>query len=816
MLGLTSWLTIPALLVAGMILYGYLRGRDFRFLFLPLICLFLGAGWTQIQQNNWEKRDQQTKELEDQELEILGRITSIEESDGILKLSMKDNRLWKAADKGKKAQKGIQIHGLLVTIQDYKQKEKEGEAPSMKALGVGETIFLRGTGKRFTKPRNPGEFDSKKFYQAMNLDMKIYGQEFSIVNSQKDVVPEGIRRAKLWIIGTFYRLTGEKEAGIFVASVIGDKEGVAKEIKDLYQKNGIAHLLAISGMHMSVIGLFFYRIFRRAGLGYGLAGVLSSVVVVFYGLLTGNSPSVARAVIMMILGFYASYLGRTYDLLSSASFAIILLSFQSPFILMQGGVQLSFGAVFAIGGVMPVIADWVGTEKLFARTISTSIAIQMVTLPVILYHFYQLPLYGIFLNFLAIPLMDGVVYSGLAVIFFGSFCPVLGTYAAGIGNYILTFYEFACKWFARLPFYNLTFGRPGPERLIGYGSFVLAVLFLLYLAYTMRRRKEKQKKDQNEEEQEPISSCLRRLFLLFIVYGCCMLFFIPAPIRGLEVLFLDVGQGDGILVRIKTSVILVDGGSSSKKSLGEYTLEPCLKSLGVSVITYAFISHGDLDHLSGVRYLLEESEDVKIETVMLPYQGKEDKEIKNLDMLARKRGTRVVYLKEGDGVSVEGLKIACLYPGTDDVADTVNGQSEVLQMDYGNCHMLFTGDMGEKEEERLLERVGEKGLSIINVLKTAHHGSKNSSSEPFLQVVSPRWAVISYGERNTYGHPHREVLERLEDLNAEVFKTGESGAIRLWTDGKRVHFSTYIDGDGFHGYNKRRKKGEETYHADVK
>ena len=122
-------------------------------------------------------------------------------------------------------------------------------------------------------------------------------------------------------------------------------------------------------------------------------------------------------------------------------------------------------------------------------------------------------------------------------------------------------------------------------------------------------------------------------------------------------------------------------------------------------------------------------------------------------------------------------------------------------MDYGNCHMLFTGDMGEKEESRLLERLGKEKLSEINILKTAHHGSKYSSSEDFLEAISPRWAVISYGENNTYGHPHKEVLERLEDLGVEVFKTAESGAIRLWTDGLKIHFSSYVDGDGFYGYN---------------
>lgn len=792
MLALTSWLLIPAFFAAGLIVYGYWRGRDFWWVLLPLLFLYLGAAWALTDQRSWERRDEAVEALAETYVEARGKITSIEEADGTLKILLKDNQVCQGGVKKRDKTNFFIVPGLMVTFKDFEKKEKEGSMAGLKELGIGQTVLIRGEGSAFSKARNPGEFDSREFYKAMDLDFKLYGEELLVLDRRKDPVLEGIRQVKLWIIGIFYRLTGEKDAGIFVAAVIGDKEGIPKEINDLYQKNGIAHLLAISGMHMSVIGLFFYRILRKTGLGYGMAGAVSAILVILYGILTGNSPSVARAVIMMVLSFLASYLGRTYDLLSSASLALILLTLKSPLILMQGGVQLSFGAVFAIGGMMPVMAEWAGKEHPVARAVSTAIAIQVVTLPVVLYHFYQLPLYGIFLNFIAIPLMDAVVYSGLAVILLGSLCPLLGIGAAGIGHYILNFYEFSCKNIAKLPYNNLTFGRPDTERLVAYGFFVTALFFLLKVTGPACR---------NDEDGKKSFSCVRRLLLLFVLYGFCILFFKPAPVKGLEATFLDVGQGDGILLRTGKSAVLVDGGSSSKKSLGEYTLEPCLKSLGVSVITYAFVSHGDLDHFSGVQFLLESSDDIRIETIMLPCQGKEDENIKELARLARMRGTKVIYLAGGDEVSVEGLKITCLYPGFSDVPEDVNEQSEVLKMDYENCHMLFTGDMGEKEEHRLLERFGKEKLSEINVLKTAHHGSRYSSGEDFLEVLSPRWAVISYGENNSYGHPHKEVVERLENLGVEVFKTAECGAIRLWTDGFKIHFSSYVDGDGFYGYN---------------
>jgi len=199
---------------------------------------------------------------------------------------------------------------------------------------------------------------------------------------------------------------------------------------------------------------------------------------------------------------------------------------------------------------------------------------------------------------------------------------------------------------------------------------------------------------------------------------------------------------------------------------------------------------------------LENSEDIKIENLMLPYHGREEEEIKKLEELAKRRGTNVIYVAGGDRVQVEDLLITCLYPGIEDRPETTNEESEVLKMDYGNCRMLFTGDMEERGEKELLERPGErKMLADVNVLKVAHHGSKSSSGEAFLDAIKPRWAVVSYGVGNSYGHPHQEVLDRLKERETEVFKTGEGGAIMMWTDGEKIRFESFVDGEKFSRYN---------------
>jgi competence protein ComEC len=503
-----------------------------------------------------------------------------------------------------------------------------------------------------------------------------------------------------------------------------------------------------------------------------------------------------RAVIMMSVAFLASYLGRTYDLLSSASLALLLLGLKSPLLLANGGVQLSFGAVYAIGGVSPIIEKWLGRKRLLSSAISTGVAVQMVTMPITLYHFYQIPFYGLFLNLLLIPLMDWVVCSGIGIIFLGSLSPLLGIGAAGTGHYILAFYEWICGSMKGLPGYSLTFGRPEAGRLAAYGLILVAGLYCLKVWEEHEAERTGEKKEKKKEEKKKGNFYGLKVLFLAGLYCFCILFFKPGPVPGLEAVFLDVGQGDGILLRAGRSAVLVDGGSSSKKSLGKYTLEPCLKSMGIPVIHYAFISHGDQDLLSGVAYLLENSEDIRIENLMGHYHGREDEAIKKLEELAMRRGTKVMYVAGGDGILVGDLCITCLYPEKEDRPETTNEESEVLKMDYGSCRMLFTGDMEERGEEELLERHGERQLlAEVNVLKVAHHGSKYSSGEAFLDAIKPRWAVVSYGVGNSYGHPHQEVLDRLKERGTEVFKTGEGGAIMMWTDGEKIRFESFVDGE---------------------
>ncbi len=764
-----------------MIFCGCRRGRTPLWVFLPLIFFYLGAARADAETEKWRERDKILDQISSCYTEAQGRISSIEEDEGEAQLVIKHNRL-RIFRSGKWEAVPYEASGLLVSL-------KKENGPSWERLGIGQTVTVRGEIQLFSQARNPGEFDFKNYYQSQGLDCRLSAEEIQVTDPSKSPLLEYLRGLKMRSKELLYRDASKEDAGIFAAAVLGDKMGISSQIKDLYQRNGIAHLLAISGLHMSLIGLSFYKLVRKAGAGFWGAGLVSTGLLILYGMLTGASPSVIRAGIMMSAGFYAACLGRTYDLLSAASMALLFQGFYSPYLIMQGGVQLSFGAVFAIGGAAPYLSSWLGKEGLSARSFSACFAVQMIILPVTAFHFYQMPPYGLVLNLLVIPLMGGVLSSGLGVIVFGTLSPVLGTAAAGTGHYILSLYEILLNAAGGLPGNNFILGRPGLVVLAAYAVFLTGSMVIIGLL--------KKKADKW------LIPYWGKLFFLMGIYLLSIVIFLPRPVKGLEAWFLDVGQGDGILLRTEDVCILVDGGSSSKKSLGEYTLAPCLKSLGISVIDYAFVSHGDLDHLSGVKYLLENNEDIRIGNLFLPYHGRDDESIQSLDALAGKRGTSVRYITGGDYMRIGALSITCLYPGKEETPADTNGESQVLKMDYENCHMLFTGDMGETEEQRLLGKKEGNYLGEVNVLKIAHHGSKYSSSEPFLDAVSPHWSVISYGQGNSYGHPHKEVLNRLSKRNVTVFQTGESGAVRLVTDGSRIGFSTFVDGNRKAGYNER-------------
>ena len=270
----------------------------------------------------------------------------------------------------------------------------------------------------------------------------------------------------------------------------------------------------------------------------------------------------------------------------------------------------------------------------------------------------------------------------------------------------------------------------------------------------------------------------------------CFLILILCFRRGgrLEVTFLDVSQGDGIFLRLPSgAVCLIDGGSSDIKKVGEYRILPFLQSERIECLDFVFISHVDQDHISGVKEILQ-SDICRIDTLCLPDIDNADSAYLGLVQMAEEAGSRVVYLKSGDRIEKDELLIRCVHPVGRQVWADRNSYSMVLWPQYGEIDFLFTGDIGEEQEREIRRLLPRK----IEVLKVAHHGSQYSSSRDFLEWVCPKYAVISCGDGNSYGHPHIEAVERILESGTEILNTQDGGAIRIFSDGKRLQINQFL------------------------
>ena len=690
-------------------------------------------------------------------------------------------------------------------FQNQKDQEK-------KEIAVGNTLYLTGEVRFFQEASNPGNFNQKFYYQKQGIHANVWADQVQILDPRVWRIREGLTVLRCRWKELLTACLGDYYGNSMSAILLGDKSGLDTELKELYQKSGIGHILAISGLHMSFLGIGFYKLLRKAGLSFFLAGSAGALFLLLYTLMVGPGVSSLRALAMFLVRMGADMSGRTYDLPTSLSAAAAVIVLWQPLYLLDAGFLLSFGAILGIALVYPVVDGFHAVPKMLCAGLS----IHLMLLPVMLWCYFEFPLYSLLLNLLVVPLMSVVLGAGIA----GS---VLACLWAGGGRAlllvckgILWFYEWGCGLSMELPGARIITGQPG--------IFWMAVYYVLLAAGCMaciRNRKEREKEAEGSSRNQDrtgteegrrgiyligrspsvpqghaLGDALRvylvRTVLLLLPAAFCL---ICAGSHGktgeLQVTMLDVGQGDSLYIRTPSGMhCLVDGGSTDVSNVGTYRIEPFLKSRGVGTLDYVFLSHGDGDHINGVEELLEnQSMGVRIKTLVLPDEHVLDEALLELAGKAAGWGTEVVTIREGGKVLDHGMELTCLSPAADYRGETGNASSMVLALEYGEFDMLFTGDVEGAGEAALTE---SEWLKKCDILKVAHHGSKHSTSEAFLKKAAPAIGFISAGRDNRYGHPHRETVERLENLGCRIYSTQECGAVTVKTDGKEVEIERFI------------------------
>ncbi len=650
-------------------------------------------------------------------------------------------------------------------------------------IPIGSAATVHGSLESFSHATNEGVFDLADYYRYRNITFRMFAEEIWATDEPGYSFRECLYQLQKRISDVFSSELNARDAGVLSALVTGNKGLMDQEVKDLYQDAGISHILAISGLHISVLGLGIFRFLRKIRLSYPVSAVVGSLIVISFVVMSGMGVSARRALIMYLLLMGAEVMGRAYDSLNALALAALLLLIQNPMNLYQSGFQFSFmamGAIVLSSQVMQKFRE--EREELsfifrflhrLPEQLLSGAFLQLFLLPLTAWIYYEVPLYALFLNLLVLPLCSWLLGAGLLGGLTGLYFTQISKWILILCHFILLIYEKSIAAVNCLPYSQVITGKPSAWLLLIYYVFLVG-LCLWYLNKRMNfgSRTGQPDSDSRNLYSGRVAAGVTYFVPLFLLV--CILF---VPKRGAcRIDFLDVGQGDGIYLSDGEGMhVMIDGGSSSEDEVGAYRIEPFLKYHGVKNVDVWILTHGDEDHYSGLLELLEDGYEVKY--LLLAKSMPRDETWEILVEAAEANGTEVILTEEGDSVRMADSEMTCLYPSAEDAGDDTNALSQVWLFERNGMSVLFTGDIGEEEEKLLVER---NLLRDCVVLKAAHHGSKYSSSAEMLEVLSPEYTVISCGEGNSYGHPHAETLQRLEYTGSEILLTQDAGQITFY------------------------------------
>ena len=663
---------------------------------------------------------------------------------------------------------------------------------------VGDEVQAVGTLYPFSQATNYGQFDQRKYYNAKGYGLKLYADAAILIKSN-DTLKGRFKRVLFDAGQVFERALGrifdERTSSILSAMLTGDRSGLDEDTKEIYKRIGIAHILSISGLHVTLLGMGLFNILMLLFKRLRLCGVLTIVFTLIYGVFTGFSVSTVRAVIMIICMLSGRMLLRAYDGQSAAALAAIIILLNNPSELFESGFQLSFIAVYGIfaGNIIRKNMDIKNPVLIYCIP---GFFAQLATFPIILRTYYSFSPYSFAANMILLPFMSVIVISGLIAgifgcIFIGSgaaFVYKLGMIAGGPAHFLLNIYNDVSEWLLRLPKADIITGCPKIQACILY---YLIFFCFIYLSNRYREKTTRLKRAGREAGGIKLTPAERKQKIknnLYILFGTCtalILMFGAMFYKGRKEKvyagFLDVGQGLCVYVETEDTRILTDGGSSNVQNVGKYRIEPFLLYRGIETIDYCFVTHTDTDHISGIKEILQDGR-IKIKRLLL---GINYNDTEPLAALAIEKGTEVIYIKAGDEPVLEGVregktKIKVYSPDPEFLYEDVNQASLVFEIRYGNLSMLMTGDSDEFAESEYVRYLKE---GEIDILQCPHHGSKYSCSKLLLNTIQPKVTIISCSKTNNYGHPAMETLERLEDAGSYYYVTDNEGMISIVSDG---------------------------------
>lgn len=666
------------------------------------------------------------------------------------------------------------------------------------SLRRGDRVACLARLKEIRNFNNPGRFDYRRYmaFRGISASASVSSGGFVVrlypAKSYCYRFHQAIGRSRDAVSSLIDRAASEDYEdvrGIIKALLIGDRSGVSPKIRELFNRIGIAHLLAISGLHIGIVATLAFFCFRfvlsrsqrvlLAAWSTKGAALLSVFPVLFYGLLAGMSPSTQRAVIMVLVFLAALLFEKERDAINTLTLAALVILIISPAALFEISFQLSFAAVFAILYMLEhlpfVIELRSGPPTVYKRPalfMFVSAAAILGTLPITLYYFNQMSLIGILTNCFMVPVIGFVVVpAGLLAVLFLPVSATIALFIMKVAAIILEWGLGLADFFSRWPFASIKTVTP---TLIEIGLYYVLAWTLFNCRQSRRAR--------------------AMLIGLVLVVLADAGYWVNKRYNSseLRMTVIDVGQGSSALMELPGGpCMLVDGGGfyGNRFDVGARVVGPFLWKKKIATVEILVLSHPDPDHLNG---LLSIARHFNVREVWMNQEYADTEPYRNFLEIVSEKDIRVVGLKDLVRPRIiNGVRFQALYPPVDflerktkDRWRTRNNNSLVLKVSFRNVSFLLPGDI-EAEAEQELTSWACNSLNS-DVLLVPHHGSKSSSTHKFLKCVSPDIAVISSGWRNRFGFPHKRTVKRYQAQGCEIFRTDRHGAVTITTDGTHV------------------------------
>lgn len=561
------------------------------------------------------------------------------------------------------------------------------------------------------------------------------------------------------------------QGSVLEALLLGERGRIPSRVTRSLQKAGLYHLFAISGAHIAIISFLLFSVFRLFRVPTRVSFLLLILFLVFYAFLVEGRPSVIRATIMTLAFLLGKLIWRDVNLINTISVSAFILLLINPLSLFSLGFELTFAATFSIILFFPKIIKYLPKLPLrISEVFAVSLTAQLGVLPFMVSSFNRVTFSSLILNLAALPLLGLIMASGYIFLPLSFVSSSFAQLLAKEINFLINLLVNSSHLFDSLSFISYRIPTPHLFTIIGYFLF----LYLLLLSPRIKRQK--------------LIGLL--CFLLFVAVLISYPF--PSISRNLKLTFIDVGQGDSILVEFPgKKKMLIDGGGIPEETfdIGESVVSPFLWDKGIKKIDYLILTHAHPDHINGLKAVAKNFKIGEYWESLIPLKSKPYAEFKGLlpRSVLQKRFFRDHTHLEGD------VRIEVLHPkqGNPYVQTVSNDQSLVLRITYDQISFLLTGDIGINAEGEILENVNE---IKSQVLKSPHHGSNSSSSTTFLQRIAPRIVVITVGEGNRYGLPDQEVLEKYWQIGANIYRTDLHGAVEISSDGQRISIRTASGG----------------------